>query len=103
MSGTPIPNTLDGVSAPIWSFPLGGEVVEIIVAVGVTGVGVIVDVILGEAGMWVIVAGGVTRRSTCCPGWMIDSDVSPFQAIRSSKLTPYKFAIQARYSPLLTV
>ena len=82
---------------------LGGVVVSSLVEVGVTGVCVIVGVTLAWGGIGVAVAGGVTRRSSCCPGWMMEAEVSPFQAISSARLILYKSAIQARNSPLLTM
>jgi hypothetical protein len=69
--------------------------------VGATGVCVLVGTALGRAGIGVVVAGGVTRRSSFCPGWRIEAEVSPFQAINSARLISYRSAIQARNSPLL--
>jgi hypothetical protein len=82
---------------------MGSVVVNSWVDVEVTGVCVIVEVAFGRAGIGVAVAGGVTRRSNCCPGWMMETGVSPFQAISSATLTSYRSAIQVRYSPILTM
>jgi hypothetical protein len=65
---------------------LGSVVVNSWVDVEVTEVCVIVKVTFGRAGIGVAVAGGVTRRSSCCPGRMMEAEVSPFQAISSATL-----------------
>ena len=65
---------------------LGDRVASLRVDVGVTGVRVIVAVLPGGAGVGVTVAGGVMRRSSFCPGWMMEADVSPFHASISDKL-----------------
>ena len=97
-----MPEKLAGASAAGVAASVGGKDVCSSVAVGAGGVRVMVGVTLGGGGIGVSVAGGVTRRSSCCPGRMIEPDVSPFQAIRSVKLTSYSSAIQARYWPLVT-
>ena len=63
------------------------------VGVGAGAVGVCDGVALGGAGVAVAVGGGVTCSSKNCPGRMIESAVSPFQASRLFKLTSYKPAI----------
>ena len=61
---------------------LGSVVVNSWVDVEVIGVCVIVEVTFGRTGIGVAVAGDVTRRSNCCPDWMMEAEVIPFQAIR---------------------
>ncbi len=65
---------------------VGGGVAGSRVDVGVSGVRVIVAVLPGGAGVGVTVAGGVIRRSSFCPGWMMEADVSPFHASNSDKV-----------------
>ena len=57
------------------------------VVVGTSGVCVDVGVAEGGAGVGVTEAGGVTRKSNFCPGWMIADDVSPFHPNNSDRLT----------------
>ena len=102
-SAVPVPDKPGWASAPAVGVAPGRMVGNSWVEVGLTGVCVFVEVTLGRAGTGVSVAGGVTRRSSCCPGWMMEAEVSPFQAISSARLISYRSAIQARNSPLLTM
>ena len=65
---------------------LGSGVATSWVDVGVRGVCVLDGGMLGSVGIGVIVTGGVTRKSSCCPGWITESEGSPFQAINSASL-----------------
>ena len=49
------------------------------VEVGASGVCVAVGVTLGCGGIEVSVTGGVTRRSNCCPGRMMEVELRPEQ------------------------
>ncbi len=57
------------------------------VGVGVSGAGVAGGVAVAGAGVGVWVAGGVTCKTNFCSGLMIEDSFSPFQAIRSFRLT----------------
>ena len=103
-SGMTIPEKSGWLSPSGVVLLLGIEVAMFLVDVGVAAVGerVMVGVALGGAGVEVAVAGGVTRSSNCCPGRMMEAELRPFQLINSIRLTSYRSAIQARYSPLAT-
>jgi len=66
-SGAPNPGKLDWVSGVVIAVALGDGVVKACVAVGASGVLVLVGVTLGwrVTGTGVEVAGGVTRSSNC--------------------------------------
>ena len=51
------------------------------------------------AGVGVLVAGGVTCRSSRCSGRRTEEPLNPFQAMRSATVISYNAAIQERFSP----